>query len=202
MALSSLYSCFSELKNAFSLPTAKITNPDVTRLINSTEIQSVVRPANPKIQKRPWTQHKNPLRNKGVLFRLNPYAKTLRRQELRAYLFMIHIAADPSNLHLCLSQAGASQGEEGQEAREEGYFRIEGFPRHPLRSLISSLLSVTCGVDVHHRIVDAVVSMSLSFRTFHDRVRAHARFYVTMLRTCYCSSALNLRVWFTITQHD
>ncbi|ETW83348.1 hypothetical protein HETIRDRAFT_474506 [Heterobasidion irregulare TC 32-1] len=69
-------------KKDYFLPTAKITNPDVTRLINSTEIQSVVRPANPKIQKRPWTQHKNPLRNKGVLFRLNPYAKTLRRQEL------------------------------------------------------------------------------------------------------------------------
>lgn len=72
-----------------SLPTAKISNPDVTRLINSTEIQSVVRAANPKIQKRPWTQHKNPLRNKGVLFRLNPYAKTVRRQELGAYSSLV-----------------------------------------------------------------------------------------------------------------
>jgi large subunit ribosomal protein L4e len=71
--------------NYFSLPSAKITNPDVTRLINSSEIQSVVRPANAKIHKRPWTQHKNPLVNKGVLFRLNPYAKNLRRQELREY---------------------------------------------------------------------------------------------------------------------
>ena len=70
---------------SFRLPTAKISNPDVTRLINSDEIQSVVRPAGPKHQKRPWTQHKNPLVNKGVLFRLNPYAKTIRRQELRKY---------------------------------------------------------------------------------------------------------------------
>lgn len=69
-----------------SLPTAKISNPDVTRLINSSEIQAVVRPAGPKVQKRPWTQKKNPLVNKGVLFRMNPYAKTLRRQELRTYL--------------------------------------------------------------------------------------------------------------------
>jgi len=67
----------------YSLPTAKISNPDVTRLINSTEIQSVVRPANQKLTKRPWTQKKNPLVNKAILFRLNPYAKTLRRQELR-----------------------------------------------------------------------------------------------------------------------
>jgi large subunit ribosomal protein L4e len=68
------------------LPTAKITNPDVTRLINSDEIQSIVRPANQKHQKRPWTQKKNPLVNKAVLFRLNPYAKTLRRQELREFV--------------------------------------------------------------------------------------------------------------------
>ena len=69
----------------FSLPTAKISNPDVTRLINSDEIQSVVRPAGQKVQKRPWTQKKNPLVNKAILFRLNPYAKTIRRQELRTY---------------------------------------------------------------------------------------------------------------------
>ncbi|TFY83417.1 hypothetical protein EWM64_g605 [Hericium alpestre] len=72
----------SVLKKDYILPTAKISNPDVTRLINSTEIQSIVKPAGPKIQKRPWTQRKNPLRNKAVLFRLNPYAKTLRRHEL------------------------------------------------------------------------------------------------------------------------
>jgi large subunit ribosomal protein L4e len=36
-------------------------------------------PSNPA---GPFTQKKNPLRNKAVLFRLNPYAKTLRRQEL------------------------------------------------------------------------------------------------------------------------
>ncbi|PAV16323.1 60S ribosomal L4 L1 L2 [Pyrrhoderma noxium] len=70
------------IKKDYVLPTAKITNPDVTRLINSTEIQAVVRPANAKATRRPWTQHKNPLKNRGVLFRLNPYAKTLRRQEL------------------------------------------------------------------------------------------------------------------------
>ncbi|KAK0446121.1 ribosomal protein L4 domain-containing protein [Armillaria borealis] len=72
----------SVFKKDYFLPTAKITNPDVTRLINSDEIQSIVRPAGQKIQKRPWTQKKNPLVNKAVLFRLNPYAKSLRRQEL------------------------------------------------------------------------------------------------------------------------
>jgi large subunit ribosomal protein L4e len=69
-------------KKDYFLPTPKISNPDVTRLINSDEIQSVVRPAGQKIQKRPWTQKKNPLVNKAVLFRLNPYAKTIRRHEI------------------------------------------------------------------------------------------------------------------------
>ncbi|KAF7966199.1 hypothetical protein HWV62_39708 [Athelia sp. TMB] len=72
----------SVYKKDYILPTAKITNPDVTRIINSTEIQSVLRPAGQKVQKRPWTQKKNPLRNSSILFRLNPYAKTLRRQEI------------------------------------------------------------------------------------------------------------------------
>ncbi|ODO08607.1 50S small subunit ribosomal protein L4e [Cryptococcus wingfieldii CBS 7118] len=79
-ALDSIY----EKKSGFNLPTAKIATSDVTRLINSDEIQSVVRPAGQAVQKRPFTQKKNPLRNKAVLFRLNPYAKTLRRQELLA----------------------------------------------------------------------------------------------------------------------
>jgi large subunit ribosomal protein L4e len=72
----------SAVKKDFYLPTAKIANTDVTGLINSAEIQAVVRPAGEKIAKRPWTQRKNPLANRGVLFRLNPYAKTIRRQEL------------------------------------------------------------------------------------------------------------------------
>jgi len=84
-ALDDIFGTFDKtsiFKRDYILPTAKIANPDVTRLINSDEIQSVVRPAGQKIQKRPWTQKKNPLVNKAVLFRLNPYAKTLRRQEL------------------------------------------------------------------------------------------------------------------------
>jgi large subunit ribosomal protein L4e len=92
-ALDSVY----EKKSGFVLPQAKIASSDVTRIINSEEIQSVVREGGQKTYKRessaslfssfhwqagPFTQKKNPLRNKAVLFRLNPYAKTLRRQEL------------------------------------------------------------------------------------------------------------------------
>ena len=77
------YETASDVKKGYHLPSAKITMPDVTRLINSDEIQSVVRPAGPKQTKRPFTQRKNPLRNRGVLFRLNPYAQSSIRREIR-----------------------------------------------------------------------------------------------------------------------
>lgn len=72
----------STLKKDYYLPTPKISNPDITRLINSDEIQSVVRPAGPKFTKRPFSQKKNPLKNRAVLFRLNPYAKTAKRMAI------------------------------------------------------------------------------------------------------------------------
>lgn len=72
----------SEFKKGYVLPSAKISNPDVQRIIQSTEVQSVLRPAGPKTVKRPFTQKKNPLKNQGVMFRLNPYAKTYKRREL------------------------------------------------------------------------------------------------------------------------
>jgi len=121
---------------SLSLPTAKITNPDVTRLINSDEIQSVVRPAGQKIQKRPWTQKKNPLVNKAILFRLNPYAKTLRRQEIRMYPFLNLL------ISICVltflfandSQARASEEEECCQVQAT-LFCVQGFPRRSLRTL-------------------------------------------------------------------
>ncbi|CAH1766382.1 13531_t:CDS:2, partial [Entrophospora sp. SA101] len=64
------------------LPSHIISNSDVTRLINSNEIQSILRPAREKHTKRPYTQKKNPLRNNGVMIRLNPYAKILKRGEI------------------------------------------------------------------------------------------------------------------------
>ncbi|CAO1627424.1 unnamed protein product [Parajaminaea phylloscopi] len=73
----------SLVKKGFKVPTSKITNTDVTRIINSDEIQSVVRPAGPSQTKRPYTQKKNPLRNRAALFRLNPYAASMIRGAAR-----------------------------------------------------------------------------------------------------------------------
>jgi len=70
----------STQKTGYTLPHNIINNSDITRLINSDEIQSTLRPTNKKIVRS--RLKKNPLKNLGVKVRLNPYALTLRRAEL------------------------------------------------------------------------------------------------------------------------
>jgi len=70
----------SSQKKGFKLPRNVMLNSDITRIINSDEVQSKVRPAVKEIHR--FTQKKNPLKNLGVMVRLNPYAQALRRAEL------------------------------------------------------------------------------------------------------------------------
>ena len=73
----------SALKRDFLLPSNIVSNADVTRLINSSEVQAVVRPAKGGAKtKRAGVQKKNPLKNKQVLLRLNPYAKAFSENKL------------------------------------------------------------------------------------------------------------------------
>lgn len=66
----------SELKKDYLLPSNLISNADLGRLINSAEVQAVVRPVKGgPFTKRAMVQKKNPLKNRQVLLRLNPYAK-------------------------------------------------------------------------------------------------------------------------------
>lgn len=69
----------AQLKHGYHLPRPLMANPDLARIINSDEIQSVVRPALPN--KRQYNRHKNPLANRVVMEKLNPYAATIRKQE-------------------------------------------------------------------------------------------------------------------------
>ncbi|KAJ7846503.1 ribosomal protein L4 domain-containing protein [Mycena olivaceomarginata] len=69
-------------KKDYTCPTTpKISDPNVTRLTNSNEIQSISAPR-AKSSRSAWTQKKNPLGNKAVLFHLNPYAKTICRHDI------------------------------------------------------------------------------------------------------------------------
>lgn len=74
--LAKLFGSFTEaaeLKKNYVLPAPILTNPDIARLIESEEIQAVIRPSfgreTPKAVKK-----RNPLKNKEVMAALNPYA--------------------------------------------------------------------------------------------------------------------------------
>ncbi|KAJ6800360.1 uncharacterized protein M6B38_109860 [Iris pallida] len=72
----------SEVKKGYVLPRAKMGNADLGRIINSDEVQSVVRPITKDVKRR--TLKKNPLNNLNAMLKLNPYAKTARRMSLLA----------------------------------------------------------------------------------------------------------------------
>lgn len=68
----------SEVKKGFKLPRSCMTNADVTRLINSDEVQSVVNAPKEGAAKH-YALKKNPLKNLGALIKLNPHAASARR---------------------------------------------------------------------------------------------------------------------------
>ncbi|RHY94709.1 hypothetical protein DYB37_005672 [Aphanomyces astaci] len=83
--LDSIYGTYAKKsaeKSDYSLPRHVITNANLGRLINSDEIQSVVRAGIYKGHRR--HQKKNPLKNLGAMVKLNPYTLVARRTELRA----------------------------------------------------------------------------------------------------------------------
>jgi len=66
----------SASKSGFNLPHGNMTNADLARLINSDEIQSVIKPAVTSAVVLP--KKSNPLRNANALNALNPYAATAK----------------------------------------------------------------------------------------------------------------------------
>ena len=85
-ALDAIYGSTTEpsaLKRDFLLPSNLIAQPDLAKLINSTEVQSVLRPVRGgAVTKRTVVQKKNPLTNRQVLLRLNPYAAAYSKEKL------------------------------------------------------------------------------------------------------------------------
>lgn len=72
----------SEKKRNYLLPRPKMHNGDLARIINSDEIQSVVRPTKKEVKRA--VLKKNPLKNLNAMLKLNPYAKAARRMSLLA----------------------------------------------------------------------------------------------------------------------
>ncbi|KAL8154261.1 hypothetical protein V2J09_012021 [Rumex salicifolius] len=83
--LDSIYGSFdkvSEKKKNYLLPRPKMLNGDLARIVNSDEIQSVVKPVKKEVKRA--TMKKNPLKNLNAMLKLNPYAKTAKRMSLLA----------------------------------------------------------------------------------------------------------------------
>merc|ERR1719161_1763131 len=71
--LNEIYGSLTEaapLKKGYTMPRAQMENADVARIINSSEVQSVLRPKLEAPKKH--TIKKNPLKNPMVMARLNP----------------------------------------------------------------------------------------------------------------------------------
>lgn len=83
--LDEIYGSFdkvSEKKKGYVLPRAKMVNADLARIINSDEVQSVVKPINKAVKRTPMK--KNPLKNLNAMLKLNPHAKAAKRMALLA----------------------------------------------------------------------------------------------------------------------
>lgn len=81
--LDSLFGTYDEaakFKNGFNLPRSFMTNADLARIINSDEIQSVVKPAVTDCVVLP--AKRNPLKHASVKIALNPYHATVRDREM------------------------------------------------------------------------------------------------------------------------
>merc|ERR1712217_22147 len=67
------------MKKGYNLPRSQMENADVSRIINSDEVQSVLRPKLEAPKK--FAVKKNPLKNPMVMARLNP--GVMKKKELR-----------------------------------------------------------------------------------------------------------------------
>ncbi|KAM3924720.1 large ribosomal subunit protein uL4B-like [Leptodactylus fuscus] len=68
------------LKADYNLLMHKMTNTDLSRILKSQEIQKALRAPIKKVKRRELK--KNPLKNLRIMLRLNPYAKTAKRNAI------------------------------------------------------------------------------------------------------------------------
>lgn len=76
------YTQASSQKKGWTLPTHEVTNPDISRVINSNEIQSAIR-ASRKDRVLHQSQKLNPLTNNKALNQVNPNARVVRETARR-----------------------------------------------------------------------------------------------------------------------
>jgi len=80
--LDSLFGTYEEsakFKNGFNLPRSMMSNADLARIINSDEIQSIIKPAVSSVPSLP--KKSNPLKNSAAKISLNPYHAVVKARE-------------------------------------------------------------------------------------------------------------------------
>jgi large subunit ribosomal protein L4e len=82
----------SAVKSGFNLPYANMTNADLSRLINSDEVQATVRPVRAPVKRA--ALKKNPLKNFALMQKLNPAAATAKRRAFKKETAAIKAKAD------------------------------------------------------------------------------------------------------------
>lgn len=81
--LNNIYGTHKKSVGNWKLPHHEVTNPDISRVINSNEIQNAIRGTKTNERKHD-IQKKNPLRNKKAMDSLNPNAGTVRKAAQKA----------------------------------------------------------------------------------------------------------------------
>jgi large subunit ribosomal protein L4e len=87
--LGSLYGTFeagSSSKKGYTLPRPAMVNTDIARIINSDEIQSVLKPAKDFVAVSAPRQRKNPLKNKKMLAKMCPGALSAKKVAALAHV--------------------------------------------------------------------------------------------------------------------
>ena len=105
----------STQKSGFQPPKHIMANADLARIINSDEVQSVVRPA--KRNDAKFVLKKNPLKNLGAMVKLNPYAIVLRRAEMRR-----QEAAKSKNAAVATARRAAAKARKARRAQSKNFY--------------------------------------------------------------------------------
>ena len=107
----------------------KMMNTDLSRILKSPEIQRALRAPRKKIHRR--VLKKNPLKNLRIMLKLNPYAKTMRRntilRQARNHKIRVTKAAARAAK---LEEKGAASKKPVGEKKEK---KKAGAPKKPLK---------------------------------------------------------------------
>ncbi|WKA00798.1 hypothetical protein VitviT2T_019120 [Vitis vinifera] len=187
----SIYGSFdktSEKKKGYLLPRAKMVNADLARIINSDEVQSVVRPIKKEMKRAPMK--KNPLKNLNTMLKLNPYAKTTRRMALLAEAQRVKAKKEKLDKRKGLKAAAKKAAGENDDAQVERRVVMEievlGLPM-----MTNMGLSGSSGPSL---LMEGLMPITLMAHTHIESTHLAA----SMLSNCQASHFRNLFIYLSI----